>query len=710
MKKHFITILTLLFTIIFSVASFAAPVNDIPTVITQPDGTEISCLASGDEYFNFIHDENGYIIKQADDGWYEYCLGNDEGIVTSGVRVGEETPKDALTKDNVYQYASSIIDKTKERYSIPREYSSTSSQKAASDKTYFTGDFNNIVIFVCFSDESTTLNSYLAENMPKIYNEGYQGSSGPKSSVKEYFNSVTNGKINLTTTFYPTKNGTICYYQDNHPRSYYQPYSSSNSNGYSDDDESTSREFTLLQNVVQYVQTIIPSDLNLDKNNDGEVDSITFIISGQADGWSDLLWSHKWAIYNRVVNLNNKRVYTFSFTMLSHIYYGGSLEMGTICHEMMHTFGMPDLYDYVNQYNEPIGSYDVMASTNSFPQLPTVYTRERWGIYESGKSWVYGQTREITSGIKQQLTLQTSSSNEGIIAYKIPYSLSGYYATNTKDGAGEKTIYIEYRGASGKFDTGVSTGLLVYETDSNISDNTRNSCIHYSTLGDYLIDNRTKDCYTIWAYRKSDTSYTTEPTAFKEGSGDIFINLSNGAILKISNIDEADDKSTVTFDIEIFVNGDPTYEKTTDGYIISEIGSASTLTSNLSKQYISWNSDSNCKYFNGTPKTNTKITMTILDKNGNKVKNTANVGTGYKVQVTSNASSLNKNIDIVVYGDLDGNASIDVNDMILLKKHLSSETGILNGAALYAANMDRTTGLTNTDLASLANKILSSAK
>jgi len=736
MKRITIILFTIIFSAILSVTVVAAPISDMPTVITQPDGTEIICLMSGDEYFNYYHDESGYVIKKSDDGWYEYCFGTDDGVVTSGVRVGDTVPENALTKETVYNFVHSIIEEAMELYEIPVS-EVAGPENEIQNASYFTGTFNNIVIFICFNDEDTTVNSYIRENLPKLYNTGYSPDTSliPKVSVKDYFRTVSNGHIDINTTFYPIDNETVYCYKAKNPRSYYQPYDkTSNPNGYTEGARAT-REFSLLQEAVDAVKSQIPGDLNLDVNNDGYVDSITFIVKGSSGAWSSLLWPHKWSAYSKYIYINGARVYSFSLTTEDHVYVDNSkfnisgiidkyIEMGTLCHEMMHTFGMPDLYDYVNQSNCPIGYYDIMANNNKLPQVPTVYTRERWGIYDNGKTWVDGQTKTITSASKQRLTLKASSSNSGIIAFKIPYSLTGYSASASNHTGLEKTIYIEYRGILGNyecerteikalgkiisssgstysyssFNIGVSTGLLVYET-SRISDNTRNGC---SCSG----SDASQDCYTLWAYR-TNKAMTTQPTAFKEGSGDIFINLSNGAILKISNIDESSDKSEVTFDIEIFVNGDPTYGKTSDGFIISEFAPASTVLASLTTQYISWNSGGNCKYFNGTPTTDTNITMTILDNNGKKVSDTANVGTGYKVRVTSNASSLNKNIEIVVYGDLDGNASIDVNDMILLKKHLSSETGILNGAALYAANTDGTTGLTKADLLSLSNKILS---
>ena len=50
---------------------------NVPVVKTQPDGKRIDCFASGDEFFNYLHDKNGNIIVQNDAGWYDYATDHD---------------------------------------------------------------------------------------------------------------------------------------------------------------------------------------------------------------------------------------------------------------------------------------------------------------------------------------------------------------------------------------------------------------------------------------------------------------------------------------------------------------------------------------------------------------------------------------------------------------------------------------------------------
>jgi hypothetical protein len=61
MRKNFLLLLFLVITYIVS----AAPFKFLPYSAEQPDGTIIECFVSGDEYFNWVHDADGYSIKKA---------------------------------------------------------------------------------------------------------------------------------------------------------------------------------------------------------------------------------------------------------------------------------------------------------------------------------------------------------------------------------------------------------------------------------------------------------------------------------------------------------------------------------------------------------------------------------------------------------------------------------------------------------------------
>ena len=79
--KHLITLCVItIATISYGVC--AAPIEELPTTVIQPSGQELDLYVSGDEFFNYLHDEDGnIIIKNYDNGYYYYAIIEDGNVV-----------------------------------------------------------------------------------------------------------------------------------------------------------------------------------------------------------------------------------------------------------------------------------------------------------------------------------------------------------------------------------------------------------------------------------------------------------------------------------------------------------------------------------------------------------------------------------------------------------------------------------------------------
>ena len=66
--------ISIAFILTLSLETQAAYIQNQPYRITQPDGTEIQCFVSGDEFFNWLHDADGYTIIQAENGYFYYAV------------------------------------------------------------------------------------------------------------------------------------------------------------------------------------------------------------------------------------------------------------------------------------------------------------------------------------------------------------------------------------------------------------------------------------------------------------------------------------------------------------------------------------------------------------------------------------------------------------------------------------------------------------
>ena len=71
----------------------AAPIDKFPVTVTQPDGTELHLFASGDEFFNWLQDAQGYtVIQDSVSGYYVYADLVNGQLSPTGFVVGQIDP------------------------------------------------------------------------------------------------------------------------------------------------------------------------------------------------------------------------------------------------------------------------------------------------------------------------------------------------------------------------------------------------------------------------------------------------------------------------------------------------------------------------------------------------------------------------------------------------------------------------------------------
>jgi len=107
MKK----IITLMMIIVFHSYLWGAYLSNVPVTVTQPNGTIIECFASGDEYYNWLHDENGYtIIRHSETGYYCYAILDGEDLIASEYIVGTVFPELLNLKPHIMLSPEQILE------------------------------------------------------------------------------------------------------------------------------------------------------------------------------------------------------------------------------------------------------------------------------------------------------------------------------------------------------------------------------------------------------------------------------------------------------------------------------------------------------------------------------------------------------------------------------------------------------------------------
>lgn len=510
MKKIITQILGVIFC---AVALYSAPLQNVPQSIILPDGTTLECLASGDEYYNWLHDSAGYtIIQNPHDGFYYYAIKSGDTLIASNIKAGNNN---ALKRRGITPYLKFSPKKIKELHKtefptikhfkpIPKQAKSkeTTLQVSTSSALY------NLVVFIRFSDSPEFTNTI--STFDNMFN------SISAVSMRSYYTEASYNAIDITSTFYPTQNSeTVLSYQDSYSRNYYMPYSSTNTIGYNGSGERASREQGMLNRALNAIAPLVPPSLNIDNDNDGCVDNVCFIIYGNTAGWSQLLWPHMWQLYLFNNTINGKYVWNYNFQLATYLTDGTGASV--LCHEMFHTLGAPDLYRY-DDSGVPVGPWDLMAYNTIPPQHMTAHMKTQYG------RWIT-IIPEITSNGTYQLSPLASSTNN---CYKIPSPNSS-----------TEYFMVEYRKKTGMFETGLyGSGLLVYRVNT--------SCVDNGNMDGppdelYVFRQGDSDSYINYANLSSDVGRTViGPLAFSDGS-------SSG--ITISNIGSSGE--TISFKVTV---------------------------------------------------------------------------------------------------------------------------------------------------------------
>lgn len=468
-------------SLLFAVSVNAAPINGLEQTLVQPNGTEITVYLYGDEIYSYMTDGEGHVIvENPDTGYYVYASLVDGEITATNYAVGIEGSGNAgggavpfLTAGNIPQSAFTSAYENS-RFYVDSNTPEVMSSLDYEDKDFNGMDINNIVVFIRFSNTTyTQTNRTFYDNM---FNTA-------ATSVKSYYNETTYGKLGITSTFYPsTTSSTILTYKDINSASYY------NAQNYGYDwQQQQAREQAMFKRALEYVKEQIPTDLDLDKNNDGYVDMITFVLPGRIiSGSNQVCWPHQWSFasdYKTTINGLETDLYNVQIEgalrglTASDGTYTFQTASAIIAHETHHILGFPDMYYYNYAWptnDDSLGEWDIMCASDG-AHTPAYM------------KYMYGGWLDIPE-IKENGTYTLNSlQNGGTCAYKLrsPNSANEYFI-------------VEYRKKTGNFESNIpNTGLVVYRVlasnhmsgnwYANASDGTDDELrfLTYKTSGSY---------------------------------------------------------------------------------------------------------------------------------------------------------------------------------------------------------------------------------
>ncbi len=423
--------------LLFSCALLGSPLRNVPRTLTQPDGQQVHCFVSGDEFYHYLHDSEGFtIVQNPETGYFVYAIEQDGVLVPSAYIVNRVNPQEVGLQPHVLASAAQW---QQQKSAFPAESVSRS-------RSVQTGTLQNLAVFIRFADDAGFAQTF--STVSDVFNDS---STVSANSVYNYFKTVSYNQLHIVTSFYPAPSAhTILSYQDSQLRGYYEPYSASNPVGYNGTDERWEREQALVANASRYIAGSVPADLLIDRDGDGKVDNICFLVKGDVGDWGELLWPHRTSLTFEQVFVNDCEIENYNFIMCDNEWY---FSASTLCHEMYHSLGAPDLYHY-NEGAElvPVGTWDLMGQNENPPQQMGAYMKYRYG------GWI-PQIQTITqSGTYYVNTIDAAGNSP--FAYLIPTEEENQF------------LLVEARRSSGLFESRIpGSGLLIYRINTQFSGN-----------------------------------------------------------------------------------------------------------------------------------------------------------------------------------------------------------------------------------------------
>jgi M6 family metalloprotease-like protein len=424
MKKIAFHFLTTVFLSVFTATLLAVPATPYPIERILPDGSKLTIYLRGDEFFNYTLSEDGYLIRENEQGFFTYVDTNAQGLrASTGVRVrpiSERTPEEVKLTTSLQVYPD-----------LQPQYKAQRAAKEADTdnkpmKTYPTvGSPKSLVILVNYSDVTFVTPNPNQAFTNLLNQEGYSANGGT-GSARDYFKVASNGVSSPEFVV-------VGPYALPNNRAYY----GGNTSG---GDDQRSRDM-----IVDACKAAAAAGVDFsvyDTDNDGVVDNVFVYYAGHNEaegGPKESVWPHRWQL-NTTLTLNGKQILGYACTSELRSSSGSNMcGIGTFAHEFGHVYGLVDYY----------------ATNNA-----THHTLSYWNIMDAGAYLNQGRTPPTYSAYDRfyvgWLTPTILKSSQDVVLNDIKSGNSAYIITSTNNhnlnGANPNPtefIMLEYRSRTG---------------------------------------------------------------------------------------------------------------------------------------------------------------------------------------------------------------------------------------------------------------------
>ena len=324
MRKLFFLFTILLWVCGAGVRMYAVPAQPQPRTIIQPDGTSITILLKGDEFFHYTVSEDNYLIAQDADGIYRYAGIDEQGeIYTLEMKVTESKTRSGKEKDFLKNQPNQA--QLSER--IGQLHTAKTRSNTAYKQTRYplSGIPKALVILVEYTDVKFLTKHTSGSFVDMLNKQGYSD-NGAMGSARDYFRDNSMGVFDpefVVAGPYTLPNN-MAYYGRN----------------------SGGDDVNVGQMIIDACR-LADNDVNFsefDTDGDGYVDNVFVFYAGynEAEGGSaNSVWPQRWTVNERVA-LDGVMLYDFACTSELRGYTGSEMcGIGTFVHEFGHVLDCP---------------------------------------------------------------------------------------------------------------------------------------------------------------------------------------------------------------------------------------------------------------------------------------------------------------------------------------------------------------------------------
>lgn len=306
---------------------YAVPAYRGAVTITQPDGSKLEVIKSGDEFTKSVRTVDGFLLAEVD-GIYHYAMAAGDRIVASDIVARNAAERTSAETDFISRINNAELERllTKQN-AAPRRTPGLGLFPGTSFPA--TGSPKALVVLVQYQDEKFTLADPY-DYFSKLLNEKGFSDYDATGSVSDYFADNSDGLFTPQFDLF----GPLTLKQD-------VKYYGGNTAGGSD-----RRAYEMIIEACEMLDATV--DLSeYDTDGDGYIDNVFVFYAGKgenADGDANTVWPHSANVTDYAGIRKFDGVTLRRYACTNEWRSGRPDGVGTFIHEFSHVMGLPDLY------------------------------------------------------------------------------------------------------------------------------------------------------------------------------------------------------------------------------------------------------------------------------------------------------------------------------------------------------------------------------